>query len=368
MKSAVLAVGTELTDGQIVNSNAAWLAERLKPLGPRCVLHLTVADDRPAISRALDLCAEQADLIFVTGGLGPTSDDFTRDVIADWAGEKLEYHEPSWVAIEERFRARNYPTTPIQKQQCYFPRGSTVLTNAQGTANGFRLRAKNREIIVLPGPPRELAAIWTDHLRAWVSDLARDLDPVVTRSWDTIGLGESQVADLIVPLLNDSVEAGYRVHLPYVEFKASFARSHLEKVIPLLSKIETALAPYTVARDGTDIANELAEKLCHEPRVTIVDQVSGHVLLARLQKPLQAVFAEKKWIVTSEDAKAEGLTLWLKPVDSHEVRVGLKRDGQTTETRITSTSTMKAAVMSERRKQYFAELALVHWARWMDSI
>lgn len=365
MNSAILAVGTEITDGQIINSNASWLSERLKPLGPRCVLHLTVPDDRDAIRRALDLCAEHASLIFVTGGLGPTSDDFTREIVSEWAETKLDYHAPSWSAIQERLSARNYPVREIQKQQAYFPRGSVVLPNSQGTANGFRLRARDRDLVVLPGPPRELAAIWTDHVASWIRhELAAGLDPVVTKSWDTIGRGESQIAELMIPLVRDtSLEVGYRVHLPYVEFKVSYPRSQAERHAAVLTAIDDALAPLTIARDGDDVAAIFARRLGDAKSVTIIDQVSGHSLLRRLQEPMKTFFAERDWTLTTEDLTTSDLTFWLKPVDEHEARIGVRQRGQVFET--FCQAPMTATTMAERRKQYFAEIALAQWGRWL---
>lgn len=375
MMSAVLAVGTELTDGQIVNSNASWISERVKALGPRCALHLTVPDDRRAILEAIDLCAARAELIFVTGGLGPTSDDFTRDLVAEWSALPLEFHEPSWTAVQERLNARDYPVKELQRQQCFFPRGSEVLFNPQGTANGFRLRARDRELVVLPGPPHELAAIWNDHVETWLRERFASLDPVITRSWDCVGLGESQVVEIAEPIVAGApVEVGYRVHLPYVEFKISVPRSRLAENLAMIAAVDAALSPYAIARDGADAAAAFARAVRDEKTLTIEDRVCGPVLLRRLQNAwpepasaaAPATASGKSWTFSTgpgPSAETDGLKLWLRPLDEHSIRVGLRRDNQTRETVVEAP--MRSALMAARRRQHWAELALVQWTRWL---
>src|SRR5277367_6369590 len=94
-RASVIAVGTELTSGQITNRNAAWISERLTALGLEVALHETVPDEHDLMLDALKRCAGLSSFVFVTGGLGPTQDDFTRDVVAEWAERKLEFHPPS---------------------------------------------------------------------------------------------------------------------------------------------------------------------------------------------------------------------------------------------------------------------------------
>lgn len=366
MKSSVLGIGTELTDGQIINRNASWISAKLKPLGARSSVHLVIPDDRPLILEALDICAKHSDIIFVTGGLGPTSDDFTRDLISEWSGLPLEFHEPSWQAVIERLTSRGYQVQEFQRQQCYFPKGAEILFNSLGTANGFRLKAKGRHLIVLPGPPREIEAIWTDHLQTWVSALCAGLDPFVTHSWDTIGLGESQIAAMVEPVIKGhDLEVGYRVHLPYVEFKVTHRRSEKEKHAEVLRQIDQTLLTCTVARNGEDAAKALMTALRKYARIQIIDEVTGAVLLQRVAQPFQVLLSENRWSLSSSgEAEPQALCLFLRSLDENKVRIGLTKDGQTQESTIEAP--MKAATMSERRKQYFAEMALIEWRRLLS--
>ena len=142
MKVSILSIGTELTTGQIINRNSAWIAAKLKQQGLDSTVHVTVPDETEVILKSLHYCAELTDVLFITGGLGPTSDDFTRDVIAEWTGKKLIFDETSWVYIQEILKNRGVGVKAIQKQQCYFPEGSTILKNNKGTANAFSLDHK----------------------------------------------------------------------------------------------------------------------------------------------------------------------------------------------------------------------------------
>src|SRR4051794_7715109 len=115
-KASILAVGTELTTGQVTNRNAAWISEQLVHLGVEVVLHETVPDDRHGIRRALDHCAGLSQFIFVTGGLGPTTDDFTREIIAEWLGQPLQFHEEIWKQVSTRLTDLGVPVAESNRQ------------------------------------------------------------------------------------------------------------------------------------------------------------------------------------------------------------------------------------------------------------
>ena len=142
MKASVLAIGTELTNGQILNKNAATISQKLKTFGLQTELHLTVPDNHKLMLESMRYLEAQSDLIFITGGLGPTSDDFTRDVVSTWVGKPLQFDENSWNQIVQRLTVRGLQVREIQRQQCFFPEGSEILQNKEGTANAFRLFQK----------------------------------------------------------------------------------------------------------------------------------------------------------------------------------------------------------------------------------
>lgn len=359
----ILAIGTELTQGQITNRNAAWISGRLAKMGVRTSGHWTVPDDRPLILDCLELATRVSDLIFVTGGLGPTTDDFTRDVVAEWNKLPLLWDESSWLHIQERLGSRGIAASAVQRQQCFFPEGSQVLLNTQGTANGFRFEAKGKIWVVLPGPPREIEAIWRDHLEAWLPSQFPDLDPWITRIWETMGQGESTIAEKVEEALQGcGYEKGYRVHVPFVEVKLSFPRSQEDEALKWIAAVEKAIAPFTVLRDGDEGAELLAQELSRFPKIRLQDAVSEGYLWHRLTGPSRDLWKKHalEWSNRIEP-REDGLILKLEPWGPRQARASIERGGIRRSEILTSP--YKALLMRERETQVFAELALLFWAR-----
>lgn len=366
---SILAIGTELTSGQIVNRNASWISARLAALGVQTSGHWTVPDDRALIRKALDVAGETSDLLFVTGGLGPTTDDFTREMISEWTKLPLEWHEPSWERVRERLAVRGLPVQESQRQQCFFPRSSEILENSQGTANAFRVSAAGKTLVVLPGPPREIEAIWSDHLASWLPGRFPGLDPWITRSWDTIGLPESVIAARSEQALEGCrFEKGYRVHLPYVEVKLSYHRSEQEEARPWVEKLDRALAPDTALRDGQTAIDLVTGRLARFAAVTVVDQVSEGFLWGRWAPALSRLMKEKSltWTDRAPSEASTDLVLELRPAGPRRAEARLRWRGLRRRTVLDSP--FPSALLIEREKQYFAEKALLFWANELSVV
>lgn len=368
MKAAILGIGTELTDGQIVNKNASWISKKLKSVGLTAGIHLVVPDERALINEGLEFCTQKADLLFVTGGLGPTSDDFTREVVAEWAGLPLKFDEASWHHVQNRLTSRGYAVKEIQRQQCYFPEGSEVLFNSQGTANAFTIEAHGKKVFVLPGPPREIEAVWQDSIAAWLAKNTQHLDPYITRTWDTLGPGESDVAIITEEVLkNTSGQIGYRVHLPYVEVKLSYFKSQEQELLPAITQLTEALQFCTITRDGEDAAKIFANILKDKSDISLVDEVTGQFLLNRLMPELREYMTNQIWSFSNSrelKSKAE-LQLQIRTKDEHSCEVHLEHKGRKVKDIITSP--YKTPSMRERRHQYFAEMALIFWVKNLST-
>ncbi len=372
MNSAILAVGTELTSGQILNRNAAWISEKLKAAGLLTTIHLTVPDNRLLIHESLKFCAEYADLLFVTGGLGPTSDDFTRELIAQWSGLALEFDAKSWQHIVDRLSARGYPVNEIQKQQCFFPKGSRILKNSQGTANAFQLNYLDKRIYVLPGPPKEIESVWQDFIAEDIVALTRNLDRHHTCSWDTMGFGESQIAERTEKIAGTSgFEIGYRVHLPYVEVKFSYKESETKTAQRYIEQIDQALRDCSISKNGADILDSLISQLANMNRVEIYDSASGGFLAKRLLPEIQDL---KSWSMNSEPAPTSATANFISPknlilsienASEGGVKARLVTAGHSCEVIFTS---QLNAVMSERKLQIFTERTLIFWNQELSKI
>jgi nicotinamide-nucleotide amidase len=368
---SVLGIGTELTQGQISNTNGQWISKRVEKFGVKTTCHIVVPDDRQLILDALKWCEERSDLVFVTGGLGPTSDDFTRELIAEHFQAPLEWHEASWKHIQAYLAGRGIETREVQKQQAYYPRSSQVLENDRGTAHGFHLRARSKDIFVLPGPPKEIDGLWSKYIEPLLTAQFQAVDAYQTLSWDCMGAGESELAARTEAVLGKhAFEIGYRVHLPYVEVKLTFRKSQLTAALLAQSQIDLALEPFVILKNGEDAAEKLCRILTGQKKVCIRAEVAGFQLAQRLQKywtelmQLQIInfqtFAEPHTGL----AEVNDLLLQIKPLASSKIRVQLHTPNECFETEIESR--YPQANMQERQLQYYAEKAILFWLKKLE--
>ena len=224
MSAAVVAIGTELTRGELVNGNARWLSERLTEIGFTVTAHETVPDDAERIRGTLLRLGQQSKVIVCTGGLGPTSDDLTTAAVADALGVELVRDAESLAKIEARFAARKRVMAESNAKQADFPAGAQVLSNDVGTAPGFAVTLPGgSRAFFMPGVPREMQFIFDTHVVPQIAPLAeRSSYQVHVRSY---GLFESAVAQRLGdldeggPLHDPRITIGYRVMFPEVEVK-----------------------------------------------------------------------------------------------------------------------------------------------------
>lgn len=218
MTAAVLSIGTELTRGELVNTNASWLAERLTLLGFEVQEVATVDDHVGRIAETVTRLAARHRVIVSTGGLGPTTDDLTTEAVARALGVALERHEPSIEAIKRRFTAMGREMSPSNAKQADFPAGATVLPNPAGTAPGFAVDLDASRVFALPGVPSEMHRIFEDSIEPVIAGLAeRQTHQIRLR---TFGLTESKVGELLAGIEEeDGVTIGYRASFPEIEVK-----------------------------------------------------------------------------------------------------------------------------------------------------
>jgi molybdenum cofactor synthesis domain-containing protein len=295
-----LAVGTEVTDGQIIDRNSAWISQKIVAAGCQVLEHRAVPDDRVQILRALRELLARVDLLFVTGGLGPTSDDFTRELIAEVAGQPLDFDDGSWAHIVQVLSARGIAAREIQKQQCYFPRGARVLENPAGTANAFELsigseingRTSATRLIALPGPPAEIAAVWERHLAKELEALTPESQRETLHLVRCLGLGESQIAEIVEKEIEDAVKSGllrvgYRAHLPYIEVKLWYLNRNGSVAKSALARVESALAQWIVNRGDEDALDGILAFCRAGQRLFVLDQSTSGLLQERLTSRLR---------------------------------------------------------------------------------
>jgi len=268
MTVAIYSIGTELTRGEIVNTNASWLAAELTAIGFEVTEAVTVDDDPARIVAALKRLAAAHQVVVTTGGLGPTTDDLTSEAVAQALGVPVVRDAASLEAIRQRFQSIGRVMSPSNEKQADFPQGATVLANPVGSAPGFSVLLGGCRAFFMPGVPSEMKRMFADHIVPAIARLA----PRITfqRRLKTFGLPESVVGEKLagIEAAYPGVILGYRAHFPEIEVK----------VLATAASPEAARALADTA--ASEVRNRLAEVIYGEGNDTF-PQVVGSMLAAR---------------------------------------------------------------------------------------
>ena len=272
MNAELIAVGTEILLGDIVNTDAQVISQGLSELGID-VFYQTVVGDNPArLERVIREAADRADIIITTGGLGPTLDDLTKETLARVFGKKMELHQPSLDRICAFFDRIGREMTPNNEKQAWLPEGCTVFVNEWGTAPGCGFEAGGKHVLMLPGPPRECEPMFKQCAMPYLYPLAGGC--IVSRNVRVFGLGESAMEDR----LHDLMESMHNPTIaPYAKVSECFAR--------------------VTAKAGT---HEAAEALL----APVVEQVAG-----MLGDDVYGIDVDSLEQVVGDGLRARGLTL-----------------------------------------------------------
>ena len=201
MKAQILAIGTELAIGQAVDTNSAWLAQQLAAAGVHTARHVTVADDLADITGAIREAAATAELVLISGGLGPTADDLTRDALAAALGVELVFNPTSYEQIEAYFAERKRAMHEKNRVQAMIPDGATPIENPRGTAPGIRATLGRAAIFVMPGVPSEMKAMFARDVLPAIGAMGGAGEVIVQRILRTFGMAESELGEKIVDLM-----------------------------------------------------------------------------------------------------------------------------------------------------------------------
>lgn len=199
MNAEIITVGTELLLGDIVNTNSQFLSRELAAYGIGMLYQSTVGDNIGRLEEVLRLAMSRSDMVLLTGGLGPTQDDLTRETVAEVLGLPLELHEESLRRIEEYFRNTGREMTENNRKQAMLPSGCVVFPNDHGTAPGCAVERYGQSLILLPGPPRELIPMFNDYVAPYLSRFSGGT--IFSRTVGVFGLSESAVAERLADLI-----------------------------------------------------------------------------------------------------------------------------------------------------------------------
>ncbi len=202
MNAEIIAVGTELLLGQILNTNAKYLSQRLSEFGFNLFFQTVVGDNKKRLLSALEIASGRADIIIATGGLGPTEDDLTKETIAVFCGLKCVTHEESLLALKKRFEEKGIYMAANNLKQVEMPEGAIVLKNENGTAPGAIIESEKGIFIMLPGPPKEMEPLFEKEVCPY---LKTKTDGVIcSKSLRVFGIGESALAEKLHKLMTES--------------------------------------------------------------------------------------------------------------------------------------------------------------------
>ncbi len=199
--AAIISIGNELLNGHTVNTNSNWLCGRLLTVSIPVIYNCDIGDDIEEIKNAIEYASAKADIILITGGLGPTDDDLTRNGIAEFLNVELEYHPEIEEKIKKFFAARNYLMPEKNKVQAYLPAGTIEIENNLGTAPGIFYKSGKKIIAAMPGVPFEMKQMFDGIILPKLKEIS-DGDFLVVRKIRCIGAGESTIAEMLGDLMN----------------------------------------------------------------------------------------------------------------------------------------------------------------------
>ena len=287
MRVVVINTGTEILLGDVVNTHLSFIAREIFPLALRVERQLSVPDGA-AIGEALSDNLEQADIIFVTGGLGPTTDDITREITAELLRLELVLDPELEASITERLRTRGIRLTDRILRQAMVPRGAQVLPNEFGSAPGLYLGAginpaiRSPHLFLLPGPPRELQPMFLQ----WVLPILRQIvsqdEPIGYRNYRIVGMGESYVEEAVGPqlLALTGLELGYCARMGEVDLRVIGSTAILTQADAI---VRAKLAQFIFSTEREDLETVLIRELAaRRATLAVAESCTGGFLAHRL--------------------------------------------------------------------------------------
>lgn len=287
MNVEVLNTGTELLLGNVVNSHLAWFGQRLFPMGLRIARQTTIPDGA-AIRQGLLEAFTRCDVLIVTGGLGPTTDDITREIAAELLGARLCEDEGVVAAIESRLARRGIPFRARMRRQAMVPEGAMVLPNEFGTAPGLYFPATQTpamatpHLFFLPGPPRELKPMFDSYVVPILCELCGGTPDCECRTYHVVGMGESTVEELVGLDLEKrgDIEVGYCARPNEVDFRLIGSRRILDEVETV---VRSLLGSHIVSQKGEALEEVVVGRLRALGRtVATAESCTGGLLAHRL--------------------------------------------------------------------------------------
>lgn len=282
MKAEILSIGTEILLGDIVNTNAQFLSKALADLGIDVYYQSVIGDNEERILKAFKEGFERADIIVTTGGLGPTQDDLTKELAAKYFNKELYLHKSTLEWIKDYLKIKDEEVLESNKKQAYIPEESIILENKNGTAPGLIINESNKILIILPGPPKEMKAMFNDKVLEYLSDLTGYI--IKSKTLRFLGIGESIIAKKVDNIIKNSKN-------PTV---APYAKDY------------EAILRITAKDKNEEICNKLIEEKCNE-----IKEILGEYIYGEDDETIQGVvgkiLCEKKLTISTAESCTGGM-------------------------------------------------------------
>ena len=313
MKSAILTIGTEILFGQIVNSNAAFLSKNLNDEGVDVLYHYTVGDNPKRMEDALRLLLKDCDLVITTGGLGPTKDDITTEIVAKVAGEKVVLDEPSYDKIKKSFETTGRVMTENNIRQAYVPEHARILPNNRGLAPGFVSEFDGKAVMCLPGPPWEMEDMFRDFGLEYIHE--KNDENMEYCFVKTVGIGESALETALMDLIekqSDPTIATYcnegETYLR-IASKRNTKEEADEAISQLLDEIKKRIGKYIYSYEKESLT-EVIGRVLKDRGLTLSSAESctgGLFADSHIQNPGSSEYFKMALVTYTEEAKMKVL-------------------------------------------------------------
>jgi len=328
VRAEIVAVGSEMLTPTHLDTNSLFITERLNELGIDLQGKAVAGDDRDVLKAIVADALRRSDLLILTGGLGPTDDDLTRDVVADLIGEPLEYHADIFERIEQRFTSRGLRTPAINRRQAMVPRGAAVLPNKNGTAPGLWIEHDRKLILLLPGPPRELKPMLEAVIQQRLLGLV-GASRLFRRVLRITGQSESSVEEKMQPLYAKWLASPTKIattilaslgqielHLTAVATSVDEGQRALDDAV---TEVRAALGHDLFSTKGESM-QEIVGALCRARgfRISAAESCTGGLVMARLTEvPGSSDYVDRGVVVYSNQSKTDLLGVPSDLIEQH---------------------------------------------------
>ena len=282
MEAQIITIGDEILIGQIVDTNSAWLGKELSTKGVHVQKIISISDKEEEIKKTLSEGLDSADLLILTGGLGPTKDDITKKAIADFLKTELYFNQELYDKLSKYFEMRGYPITNALKEQCWMPKAATILENKMGTAPGMLFKYDGKYILSMPGVPYEMKWIFENSFKSHLEKINESSQVIYHRTIKTVGIGETTIAEKIANIID------------------KYPKDISVAFLPSLGHVKLRLT-----RKSFDTNNSIVDSYINELSICLEEYVYGYDTIT-LEEAIMRDFKEKKLTVSCAESCTGG--------------------------------------------------------------